>query len=91
MFYSLTYFLVQLALIVFSIFFQFNYIKYKAIENPEKEIVIDSSLLPVRASDISSSALDNSREEEVSLRGNKISENISSNENDDNEFNDQDD
>ena len=91
LFYSLTYFLVQLALIVFSIFFQFNYIKYKAIENPEKEIVIDSSLLPVRASDISSSALDNSREEEVSLRGNKISENISSNENDDNEFNDQDD
>lgn len=91
LFYSLTYFLVQLALIVFSIFFQFNYIKYKAIENPEKEIVIDSSLLPVRESNVSSSALDNSREEEVSLRGNKISENISSNENDDNEFNDQDD
>lgn len=91
LFYSLTYFLVQLALIVFSIFFQINYIKLKAIENPEKEIVIDSSLLPERESKISSSALDNSREEEVSLKGNKISENISSNENDDNEFNDQDD
>ena len=87
--YSLTYFFIQIALIIFSIIYQINYIKYKATIIIEKGMVVDP-LLP-RESDISKSFIDNSKEEGESLRWNKNSEYISSNEIEENELIDQDD
>ena len=87
--YSLTYFFKQIALIIFSIIYQINYIKYKATIIIEKGMVVDP-LLP-RESDISKSFIENSKEEGESLRWNKNSEYISSNEIEENELIDQDD
>ena len=87
--YSLTYFFIQIALIIFSIIYQINYIKYKATIIIEKGMVVDP-LLP-RESDISKSFIENSKEEGESLRWNKNSEYISSNEIEENELIDQDD
>ena len=87
--YSLTYFFIQIALIIFSIIYQINYIKYKATVIIEKGMVVDPFL--ARESDISKSFIDNSKEEGESLRWNKNSEYISSNEIEENELIDQDD
>ena len=87
--YSLTYFFIQIALIIFSIIYQINYIKYKAIVIFEKGMVVDP-FLP-RESDISKNFIDNSKEEGESLRWNKNSEYISSNEIEEKELIDQDD
>ena len=51
--YSLTFFLIQISIIVFSIIFQIKYIKFKEIEDPEVIINVDEAILPTRVSDLS--------------------------------------
>ena len=53
LYYSLTFFLIQISIIVFSIIFQIKYIKFKEIEDPEVVINVDEAILPTRVSDLS--------------------------------------
>ena len=53
LYYSLTFFLIQISIIIFSIIFQIKYIKFKEIEDPEVVINVDEAILPTRVSDLS--------------------------------------
>ena len=45
LYYSLTYFFIQIILIIFSILFQIKYIKFKEIEEPESYMTKEYILL----------------------------------------------
>jgi len=89
--YSLTFFIIQISTIIFSIIFQIKYISFKKIEEPEPEIeLMNDSILPTRVSDLSSTFNPTLKEEEIHKKStyNSVSSSI---ENEENEINDQDD
>ena len=89
--YSLTFLIIQISTIIFSIIFQIKYIKYKKIEEPEPELeLINDSILPTRVSDLSSTFNPALKEEELHKKNTKSSYTTSI-ENEENEINDQDD
>ena len=89
--YSLTFFIIQISTIIFSIIFQIKYISFKKIEEPEPELeLMNDSILPTRVSDLSSTFNPTLKEEEIHKKStyNSVSSSI---ENEENEINDQDD
>ena len=85
---SLTYFLIHMFLIIFSIIFQIKYIEFKKSESPFIDLSLLSENLPQRASELSNPNTQSDKNDDEALLEDRKDENSY---NDDEEINDQED